>query len=145
VDRLKIAQRLSTAQRPADYAPLQVCVQVNVSGEASKSGCAPEEAPSLCAEVAALPGLQLRGLMCIPEAADDPEQSRRPFALLRELHARIRAAGAVDPALFDQLSMGMSDDFETAIEEGATIIRVGSAIFGSRPRKPIGQEPGEPA
>jgi pyridoxal phosphate enzyme (YggS family) len=132
VDRLKVAQRLS-AQRPLDLPPLQICVQVNVSGEASKSGCAPQDAAALCAAVAALPQLQLRGLMCIPEAADHAEQARPAFARLRELQAAISRAGNVDPALFDQLSMGMSDDFETAIEEHATIIRVGSAIFGSRP------------
>jgi pyridoxal phosphate enzyme (YggS family) len=135
VDRLKIAQRLS-AQRPADLPPLQVCVQVNVSGEASKSGCSPDESAALCAQVAALPNLQLRGLMCVPEAGADP---RPAFARLRALQARIKATGEVEPSLFDQLSMGMSDDFETAIEEAATMIRVGSSLFGSRPRKPAGE------
>lgn len=131
VERLKVAERLS-AQRPDGLPPLQVCVQVNVSGEASKSGCAPDETAALCAAVAALPRLRLRGLMAIPEAAETAEQARPAFRALRQLHQAIRAAGAVDAAAFDTLSMGMSGDFEAAIAEGATLVRIGSAIFGKR-------------
>jgi pyridoxal phosphate enzyme (YggS family) len=131
LDRLKIAERLS-AQRPRARPALNVCVQVNVSGEASKSGCSPEEAPALCAAAAKLPGLRLRGLMAIPAAGETPAQARPAFAALRELHKRIAAEGAVDAAAFDTLSMGMSADFEAAVEEGATLVRVGSAIFGKR-------------
>ncbi len=127
IERLKIAERLS-AQRPAYLAPLQVCVQVNVSGEASKSGCLPDEALALCRSVAALPGLQLRGLMTIPEPIDDPLAQRQPFRQLRQLGERIRAAGLP----LDTLSMGMSHDLEAAIAEGATIVRIGTAIFGER-------------
>jgi pyridoxal phosphate enzyme (YggS family) len=134
LDRLKLAERLS-AQRPETRLPLNVCVQVNVSGEASKSGCSPEEAPALCAAVARLPGLRLRGLMAIPAAGEIPAAARPAFAALRELHQSIAAEGAVDTAGFDTLSMGMSADFEVAAEEGATLVRVGSAIFGSRPRR----------
>lgn len=129
VERLKIAERLST-QRSGDQAPLNVCVQVNVSGEASKAGCAPDEAAALCAAIARLPRLRLRGLMCIPEA--DAGLARSAFRALRELQAQIREAGAVDTGSFDTLSMGMSDDFEIAIEEGATWVRIGSALFGRR-------------
>ena len=127
IERLKIAERLS-AQRPTYLPPLQVCVQVNVSGEASKSGCAPGEALGLCRAVAALPGLQLRGLMAIPEPVDDPQAQRQPFRLLRELSKQIQAAGLP----LDTLSMGMSHDLEAAIAEGATIVRIGTAIFGER-------------
>ena len=127
IERLKIAERLS-AQRPAYLAPLQVCVQVNVSGEACKSGCLPDEALALCRSVAALPGLQLRGLMTIPEPIDDPLAQRQPFRQLRQLGERIRAAGLP----LDTLSMGMSHDLEAAIAEGATIVRIGTAIFGER-------------
>jgi pyridoxal phosphate enzyme (YggS family) len=133
VDRLKIAQRLSE-QRPDGLPPLNVCVQVNVSGEASKSGCAAADAPELCAAIARLPRLRLRGLMAIPAAFDDPEAARPAFRALRELHRQIRAGGAVDAGSFDTLSMGMSGDFEVAVEEGATLVRVGSAIFGKRQR-----------
>ena len=129
IDRLKIAERLS-AQRPAELPQLQVCVQVNISGEASKSGCAPVEAQALCQAVADLPNLTLRGLMAIPEATDDPATQRRHFGALRQLMADINAA---DPSLkLDTLSMGMSDDLEAAVAEGATMVRVGSAIFGQR-------------
>lgn len=127
IERLKIAERLS-AQRPADLPPLQVCVQVNVSGETSKSGCAPAEALALCRAVAALPRLQLRGLMAIPEATDDVAAQRRPFRQLREIYESIRAGGLA----LDTLSMGMTHDLEAAIAEGATIVRVGTAIFGER-------------
>ncbi len=127
VDRLKIAERLS-AQRPASLPPIQVCVQVNISGEASKSGCSPETASELCHAVAALPGLQLRGLMAIPEASNDLQQQREPLRRLRELFEQIRDSGLA----LDTLSMGMSHDLEAAIAEGATIVRVGTAIFGER-------------
>jgi len=127
IDRLKVAERLA-AQRPLYLPPLQVCVQVNVSGEASKSGCAPEEALALCRAVAALPGLQLRGLMAIPEPVDDPQAQRQPFRQLRQLSEQIRAAGLP----LDTLSMGMSHDLEAAVAEGATIVRIGTAIFGER-------------
>ncbi len=127
VERLKIAERLS-AQRPAAMAPLNVCVEVNVSGEASKSGCAPEAAADLCRAVAALPRLRLRGLMAIPEPTQDVALLRRRFALLRELREQLNESGLK----LDTLSMGMSHDLEAAIMEGATIVRVGTAIFGER-------------
>jgi pyridoxal phosphate enzyme (YggS family) len=128
VDRLKIAERLA-AQRPPGLPPLQVCLQVNVSGEYTKGGCAPAEAGALAEAVARLPGLRLRGLMAIPEPASEFALQRRPFAALRELQAAINASlgGALDT-----LSMGMSDDLEAAIMEGATIVRIGTAIFGQR-------------
>jgi PLP dependent protein len=131
VDRLRIAERLS-AQRPHGLSPLNVCVEVNISGEASKSGCTPEEASALCRAIAALPNLKLRGLMAIPEPVPgaDPKSAvaRRQFARLRELRDEFNADGLV----MDTLSMGMSDDLEAAIMEGATIVRVGTAIFGAR-------------
>ena len=127
VDRLKIAQRLSE-QRPVYLAPLQVCVQINVSGESSKSGCAPDEALALCQAVAALPSLHLRGLMAVPEPTDDPAGQRAQFRRVREIFEHIRAAGLP----LDTLSMGMSHDLEAAIAEGATIVRIGTAIFGER-------------
>ena len=127
IDRLKIAERLS-AQRPAYLTPLQICVQVNVSGETSKSGCTPDEALPLCRAVAALPGLNLRGLMAIPEPSDDPLAQRAPFRQLRQIYDHIRAAGLP----LDTLSMGMSHDLEAAVAEGATIVRIGTAIFGER-------------
>ncbi|WP_371324240.1 YggS family pyridoxal phosphate-dependent enzyme [Dechloromonas sp. ZY10] len=129
VDREKIAERLS-AQRPEALPPLQICVQVNVSGEASKSGCAPADAAALCAAVASLPRLTLRGLMAIPEASDDPAAQQAAFARLRELFADIRSTLSLPS--FDTLSMGMSHDLEAAIAEGATIVRIGTAIFGER-------------
>jgi pyridoxal phosphate enzyme (YggS family) len=130
IDRLKIAERLS-AQRPSGLAPLSVCVQVNVSGEASKSGLAPAEVGALARAVAALPGLRLRGLMAIPEAVagDDMAAQRRPFRNLRALFDQLRSDGLA----LDTLSAGMSDDLEAAILEGATMVRIGSAIFGRRP------------
>ena len=127
VDRLKIAQRLSE-QRPAQLAPLNICLQVNISGEASKSGVAPDEVAELARQVAALPRLRLRGLMAIPEPAEGYEQQRAPLARLRALYEQLRAEGLA----LDTLSMGMSADLKAAIVEGATIVRVGSAIFGSR-------------
>ena len=127
VDRLKIAQRLSE-QRPAHLPPLQVCLQVNISGEASKSGLAPAEVPAVAQAVAALPRLRLRGLMAIPEPAGDEAAQRAPHRALRELLLALNNSGLA----LDTLSMGMSGDFEVAIEEGATLVRVGSAIFGTR-------------
>lgn len=127
IDRLKIAERLST-QRPPSLPPLQVCIQVNVSGEGSKSGCAPNEALALCQAITQLPHLQLRGLMAIPEATHDTATQHRQFATLRELQTQINQQGFA----LDTLSMGMSDDLEAAISEGATLVRVGSAIFGQR-------------
>jgi hypothetical protein len=108
--------------------PLQVCLQVNVSGEASKSGCAPDEVPALAAAIARLPGLRLRGLMTIPEPTDDTALQRRRFACLRKLFDTLNAGGMK----LDTLSMGMSDDLEAAVAEGATIVRIGTAIFGAR-------------
>lgn len=127
VERLKVAERLA-AQRPPQLPPLNVCVQVNVSGEASKSGCAPAEAAALCRAVAALPGLRLRGLMAVPEPSEDMALVRRRFAALRALRDELNAQGLG----LDTLSMGMSHDLEAAIMEGATIVRVGTAIFGER-------------
>ena len=131
VDRLKIAQRLSE-QRPEGLAPLQVCLQVNISGEASKSGLAPEEVPALAAQIARLPRLQLRGLMAIPEPAGDLDAQRLPHRQLARLLRTLQDQGLA----LDTLSMGMSADLEAAVMEGATLVRVGSAIFGSRPAKP---------
>src|SRR5471030_96621 len=127
VERQKIAQRLSE-QRPAGMAPLNICLQVNISGEASKSGVAPADLAALAQAVAKLPNLKLRGLMAIPEAAEDFERQRAPFAQLRALYEQLRADGLA----LDTLSMGMSADLRAAVVEGATIVRVGSAIFGSR-------------
>jgi pyridoxal phosphate enzyme (YggS family) len=129
IDRLKIAERLS-AQRPEHLPPLQACIQVNVSGEATKNGVAPEAAPALARAVALLPRLRLRGLMAIPEPTDDPALQRRRFEDLRALKDRLGAQGFA----LDTLSMGMSDDLEAAIAAGATMVRVGTAIFGARPR-----------
>ena len=131
VDRLKIAQRLS-AQRPPGLAPLNVCLQVNISGEASKSGLAPAEVPEVARQVAALPGLRLRGLMAIPEPAADPAAQRAPHRALHALLAQLRTQAGLEA--LDTLSMGMSADLSAAILEGATLVRVGSAIFGTRPR-----------
>ncbi|VEI30159.1 TIM-barrel fold family protein [Stutzerimonas stutzeri] len=124
VDRLKIAQRLSD-QRSAELPPLNICLQVNVSGEASKSGCAPEELPQLAQAVAAMPRLRLRGLMCIPAPSEDPAEQRAAFARLRALRDEL-------PLTLDTLSMGMSQDLEAAIAEGATWVRIGTALFGAR-------------
>lgn len=130
VERERIARRLSE-QRPAGMAPLNLCLQVNISGEASKSGAAPAEALELAPLVAALPRLALRGLMAIPAPSEDFDEQRRQCAALRELFERIRARGGVGDC-FDTLSMGMSADLEAAICEGATLVRVGTALFGSR-------------
>jgi pyridoxal phosphate enzyme (YggS family) len=127
VDRLKLAQRLS-AQRPADRPPLQVCLQVNISGEASKSGLMPDDVLPLALDVAALPHIRLRGLMSIPEPDPDPEAQRAPHRALARLLFDLNAAGLT----LDTLSMGMSADLEAAIVEGATIVRIGTAIFGVR-------------
>lgn len=129
VDRLKIAHRLSD-QRPPELPPLDVCVQVNISGEASKSGCLPSETAALCAAVATLPRLRLRGLMAIPAPVAADGDPRAPFRALRELFELVRSTGHA----IDTISAGMSDDLEAAIAEGSTMVRVGSAIFGSRPR-----------
>jgi len=129
LDRLSIAERLS-AQRPPSRPPLSVCLQVNISAEASKSGVSPAETPGLAHAVAALPGLRLRGLMAIPAADNDFAAQRLPFCRLRELWQQLRADGL----MLDTLSMGMSQDLEAAVAEGATLVRVGTAIFGERDR-----------
>jgi len=128
VDRLKIAERLSE-QRPSALPPLNVCLQVNVSGEPSKHGLDEGALPAIAHGVAALPGLRLRGLMAIPAPATDFAEQRRPFARLCELQNSLIGAGLA----LDTLSMGMSDDLEAAIAEGSTLVRVGTAIFGLRP------------
>lgn len=127
IDRLKIAERLSE-QRDVHLPPLEVCIQVNVSGEASKSGVAPDDLPELARAVAALPRLRLRGLMAIPEPTSDVALQRARFASLRQLRDQLNAGGLQ----LDTLSMGMSDDLEAAIAEGSTMVRVGTAIFGGR-------------
>ncbi|MDD2104817.1 MULTISPECIES: YggS family pyridoxal phosphate-dependent enzyme [Pseudomonas] len=124
VDRLKIAQRLSE-QRPAGLVPLNICLQVNVSGEDSKSGCAPADLPALAKAVAALPSLRLRGLMAIPEPTDDRAAQEAAFATLRQLQEGLGLG-------LDTLSMGMSHDLEAAIAQGATWVRIGTALFGAR-------------
>jgi pyridoxal phosphate enzyme (YggS family) len=127
VDREKIAQRLSE-QRPAHLPPLNICLQVNISGEASKSGVLPADALALAKAISGLPRLRLRGLMAIPEAEGDAVQQRAPFHHLHVLFDQLCAAGLP----LDTLSMGMSADMAAAIAEGATIVRIGSAIFGNR-------------
>jgi len=127
VDRLKIAQRMSE-QRPSALQPLNICLQVNVSGEASKSGVAPHEVEALALQVSLLPNVKLRGLMAIPAPADDAVAQRRPFVQMRELLQQLNTHGLK----LDTLSMGMSHDFVAAIAEGATMVRVGTAIFGLR-------------
>ena len=127
VDRLKIAERLSS-QRPAHLPPLNICLQVNVSGEASKGGCTPAEAPALCRQLLQLPRLHLRGLMALPAPSTADADTRAPFRQLRQLIEALRREGMA----MDTLSMGMSDDLEAAIAEGATLIRIGSALFGAR-------------
>ena len=130
IDRLKVAQRLSE-QRPAGLAPLNVLLQVNISGEASKSGIAPADVQALARAVGQLPRLKLRGLMAIPEPERDAARQRAPLAAMRALFDRLRAA-AFD---IDTLSMGMSADLESAVLEGSTMVRIGTAIFGERERR----------
>ena len=127
VDRVKTAERLS-GQRPAHLPPLQVCLQVNISNEASKSGIPPGEAAQLAMAIAQLPHLSLRGLMAVPEPGGDVDAQRAAFARLRELFEQLNRQGLQ----LDTLSMGMSHDFAAAIAEGATMVRVGTAIFGGR-------------
>lgn len=127
IEREKIAKRLSE-QRPASMSPLNVCLQVNISGEASKSGVTPDEVEQVAKAVAIMPHLRLRGLMAIPEPAEGFEAQRAPFRAMRELFEHLRRQGLE----LDTLSMGMSGDIEAAIAEGATIVRVGTAIFGKR-------------
>ena len=124
VDRLKIAQRLSE-QRPDGLPPLNICIQVNVSGEASKSGCAPADLPALAHAISALPRLTLRGLMAIPEPTDERAEQDAAFAKVRELQEGLNMG-------LDTLSMGMSHDLESAIAQGATWVRIGTALFGAR-------------
>ncbi|WP_460133238.1 YggS family pyridoxal phosphate-dependent enzyme [Pseudomonas sp. S1_E04] len=124
VDRLKIAQRLSE-QRPADLPPLNICIQVNVSGEASKSGCTPADLPALAKAISDLPRLSLRGLMAIPEPTQERAAQDAAFAAVRDLQASLNLP-------LDTLSMGMSHDLESAIAQGATWVRIGTALFGAR-------------
>lgn len=137
VDRLKIAERLNAA-RPEDLPPLQVCIQVNVSNEDSKSGVLPQELSILANAIAELPNLTLRGLMAIPAPTDDVSLQHQQFSKVRALYEALRAQSRdenskFNASRFDTLSMGMSEDFPAAIAEGATIVRIGSAIFGARP------------
>lgn len=127
VDRRKIAQRLND-QRPAHLPPLNVCIQVNVDNESAKSGVAPAEVARLAHQIAKLPNLRFRGLMCLPAIRDGFEEQRKPFAVLRELMQTLNEEGLQ----LDTLSMGMSDDYAAAIAEGATIVRIGTALFGAR-------------
>lgn len=133
LDRLRLAERLD-AQRPADAPPLQVLLQVNVSAEPQKGGVEPGELHALARAVAMLPRLALRGLMCIPAPSQDPLAQRAPYRALRQLHDELRKAleDTSSASAFDQLSMGMSDDLEAAVAEGATIVRIGTALFGTR-------------
>ncbi|WP_223460570.1 MULTISPECIES: YggS family pyridoxal phosphate-dependent enzyme [unclassified Pseudomonas] len=124
VDRLKIAQRLSE-QRPADLPPLNICIQINVSGEASKSGCTPADLPALANAISDLPRLKLRGLMAIPEPTEDRVAQDAAFAAVQSLQASLNLP-------LDTLSMGMSHDLESAIAQGATWVRIGTALFGAR-------------
>lgn len=132
VDRLRIAERLARERSPDR--PLMVCVQVNISGEATKSGCTPQEAPALCAAVARLPGLRLRGLMAIPAPAGtgSPNDPAQAYRRLHMLYDALLGQGLA----LDTLSAGMSGDLEAAIAEGATLVRVGSALFGPRSTRP---------
>jgi hypothetical protein len=131
IDRLKIAERLS-AQRPAGQPPLQVCIEVNISGEASKSGVSPDDIEALAQTVAALPNLKLRGLMAIPAPTEDKAEQRAAFARLRGIFERLNEHGLQ----LDTLSMGMSHDYPAAVAEGATLVRIGTAIFGVRSKPP---------
>ena len=129
IDRLKVAERLD-AQRPPGSPPLNACLQVNLAGEDSKAGITPALLPQLAVAVALLPRLRLRGLMCLPPHETDPQRQRHWFAQLRQLKDTLNAGGA----RLDTLSMGMSDDFEAAILEGATLVRLGTVLFGPRLR-----------
>jgi pyridoxal phosphate enzyme (YggS family) len=130
IERDKVARRLSE-QRPAGLEPLMVCIQVNTSGEASKSGVPPQAALALARQVARLPNIRLRGLMTVPAPAAEAERQRAQFRVLRTLYEDLRTEGVA----LDTLSMGMSDDLEAAILEGSTLVRVGAAIFGRRPAR----------
>ena len=130
VDRIKIAERLSE-QRPIELAPINVLLQVNVSGEASKGGVAPDEAPALARAIVGLPRLRLRGVMAIPEPEHDPARQRAAFARTRQLFDELLSAGLS----LDTLSIGMSADLEAAIDEGSTMVRIGTAIFGERDKR----------
>ncbi len=127
IDRLKIAERLA-AQRPEELAPLQLCIQINVSGEASKSGCSLAQVPALAGAIRQLPRVRLRGLMCIPEPTDDPHRLQAQFVALRNCLQQLNQQGFE----LDTLSMGMSADLEPAIAAGSTMVRIGTAIFGNR-------------
>ena len=127
VDRLKIAERLSK-QRPFYADELNVCIQVNIDREKDKSGVSVDDVLELAQAVAELPNLRLRGLMCIPAIRTDPDEQRKPFARMRELAAELHAGGCA----VDTLSMGMTADYAAAIQEGATIVRIGTALFGPR-------------
>ncbi len=131
VDSVKLAERLNN-QRPVALPPLNVCIQLHIGGEESKSGIAADDAPSVAAAIAKMPHLRLRGVMTIPPASEDPAEQRRWFAEAREVFERLKAA---HPSV-DTLSMGMSGDMEAAIAEGSTMIRIGSALFGPRAPKP---------
>jgi pyridoxal phosphate enzyme (YggS family) len=136
LDRLKIAQRLNAA-RPAEQPPLQICIQLNVDSEGSKGGVAIDEVEALAAAVASLPQLKLRGLMAIPEPSRDIDKQRAQFEQVRQCYDALNAKGYA----LDTLSIGMSDDYPVAIEQGATIVRIGSALFGAR--KPSANNTGE--
>jgi len=127
LDRAKIARRLS-AQRPDELPALNVCIEVNIDDESNKSGVSPADVPALAREIAGLPRLRLRGLMCLPAIREDYEEQRKPFRRLRELLEGLQADGFT----VDTLSMGMSADYAAAIREGATIVRIGTALFGTR-------------
>lgn len=127
IDRIKIAQRLNQ-QRPISLPPLNVCIQVNISMEPQKSGVLPNELPQLLDAVSNMPRLQLRGLMCLPKSSSDFNSQRQPFHAMHQLYQQYEAAYGLD-----SLSMGMSNDLEAAIAEGTTLLRIGQAIFGSRP------------
>lgn len=131
VDRLKIAQRLSD-QRPADLPPLQICLQVNVDGGETKSGCSPQEALALAQAITALPRLQLRGVMSIPDPQPTPEAMLAVHQKVAAVFEQIRASGLPGLGAFDTLSLGMTDDLELAVQAGSTLVRVGSGIFGRR-------------
>ena len=140
IDRENIARRLSD-QRPDGMPPLRVCIQVNVSGEDTKSGVAPDQVLPLAQAIATLPNLELRGLMAIPAPAEDTEAQRVPFAALRRIRESLSAEGIHLP----DLSMGMSADYAAAVMEGATLVRIGSAIFGTRQARGGGTAAGDPS